>query len=152
MANKDNHAIKFGVISLIMQYMIVILILTAEANVSLQAPQNVETLLQRQTGELEQKVNSVNLTDYTPDDLSTGGTGIENPFDPITMLLNVGRFLGAFVTILTTFGASWLTLSLYTAQAGIYGWFVTLIVVVWQIATIYYILKFVFPNRFGSNQ
>lgn len=152
MANRDSHAIKFGVVSLLMQSIIVVLVMTAEANVTLQTPQNVETLLQRQTGDLESRVTQVNLTEYTPNDLSTGGTGIENPYDPITMLLNVGRFLGAFITILGTFTVSWTTLFLYSAQAGIYGWFVSLILVIWQCATVYYILKFVFPNRFGSNQ
>lgn len=145
--NPERNVLTFSVSSLLIQIFISFMIVFASTGASLQDTDTAQNLLTEQTNIVESQTTSVGITEAEVGDLR-GATSVGLQYDPINYLLNIGSALGKAIEIISGVGLTYLTLSVYASTVINFGWIIGSLIGIWQFATIYYLLTFMFPGRF----
>lgn len=147
MSGTENNVFTFSVMSMLTQIFITTMIVMAQSGQALQDPTVAQNMITQRTGEIEDATTQVSISEGDVTDIR-GETSIGAVIDPILWMLNIGKFLGMAIQVIGNFGLTYLTLWSYTAQMSYFGWIIGACIGIWQVATIYYILTFMFPGRF----
>lgn len=147
MSDTERNVFTFSVMSLLTQLFITTMVVMAQSGQGLQDPTVAQNLITQQTGDIQDATTQVSISEDDVTDIR-GDTSIGAVFDPILFMLNIGKFLGMAIQVMGNFGLTYLTLWAYTAQMSYFGWIIASCLGIWQVATIYYILTFMFPGRF----
>lgn len=145
MSNQERNVFTFSVMSFFAQMLITALLVTASAGESLNDSGTAQNLAQGVMNEVENTSSSVSVTQEDVENIR-GSTSEGAVIDPITYIFNFGKYLGSMINVISVFGLSYLTLAVYVTMTGPLGWIAGMIIAVWQIATMYFILTFIFER------
>lgn len=145
--NPERNVFTFSVMSLFAQLFISFMIVFASAGADLQDAGTAQNLLEEQTSTIEDQATRVGVTQDEVEDMR-GATSVGTVYDPINWMLNIGAYIGKAIEVISGVGLTYLSLSVYSLSLGAFGWLIGAIVGIWQFATLYYILTFMFPGRF----
>lgn len=143
---RDKNALRFAITSFIIQMMILTLIGAAQGGIAFRDNSVSSAYLNTQTGIISEEAG----TTYIETDQSiVSGEGMPNAYNPIDAILAVPTFAMSFWSVMLNMAFSYVGLFYLIGVSGPYGWFIAVMLLIWQVAALYHLLKFIFPGRIG---
>ena len=147
MTNQERNVFTFSIMSLLVQLFITIMVTMAQAGATIMDPSDAQDLAPNLITDIEDRTTRVGVTVEEVENMRSD-TPLGDVWDPITWMLNFGEYIGKTVETISNGVLAYLSLGVYSTQAGSLSWIIIAIVGMWDLAMLYYILRFMFSGRF----